>query len=115
MANIPFLKITKKTSSKVEQIKTIIKVFCLLSDIKLSDTEVTTFAYFIVYGISQKTNELIIQSKILKSLSSLKNTMSKFRKTGLLLKNDREEDIVTSQINVQPSETVGVFIKIDNN
>jgi hypothetical protein len=111
--NIPFIKIIKKTDSKVEQIKVVIKIFCLLSGIKLSDTEVTTLAFFVVYGLTEKTKSFIIQSKILKSFSSLKNTITKLRKNSLLIKNDIEEDIINPQINITPNETVGVFIKID--
>jgi hypothetical protein len=81
------VKIKKKTNSKVEQAKTMISIFCLLMNIKLSDTELTVLAYFMVYKINRKTKDLILNAGILKSDDSLKNTLSKLKKFGMLVRN----------------------------
>ena len=109
------IKIEKKTHGKIEQAKVALSVFCLLSDIKLSDTELTVLAYFLVYKDSETTRELIVRSEILKTQDSLNNTISKLKKIGLLKKDSLSKDYnVNSKINFQPDTTIGLLIKIDN-
>lgn len=112
--SVPLLKVSKKCTSKVDQAKTVLSVLCLLSNISLSDTELTTLAYFIVYGLTEKTKQLIISSKILKTEDSLRNAMTKFRKFGLLKKNERKEDLLAEQINFPLTDTTGILIRVDN-
>jgi hypothetical protein len=114
MANVPLIKIPKKSKSKIDQTKIILSILCLLSEIKLSDTELTTLSYFIVYGLTEKTKNLILTSKILKTEDSLRNAMTKFRKFGLIKKNDRKEDLLTDGITFPPTDIVGILIKVDN-
>jgi hypothetical protein len=110
------VKIKKKTSSKVEQAKTMISIFCLLTNIKLSDTELTVLAYFLVYKINRKTKDLILNAGILKSDDSLKNTLSKLKKFGMLVRNiDSKEYSLRKELDLTLSPTMGVLIKIDNN
>lgn len=109
------IKIEKKANGKIEQAKIVMSVFCLLSDIKLSDTELTVLAYFLVYKDSQSTRELIVKSEILKSEDSLNNTISKLKKIGLLKKDSLTKDYsVNQKIIFQPDSVVGLLIKIDN-
>jgi hypothetical protein len=110
------VKIKKKTNSKVEQAKTMIAIFCLLMNIKLSDTELTVLAYFMVYKINRRTKDLILNAGILKTEDSLKNTVSKLKKFGMLVKDiDSKEYSLRSELNFSLSTTMGVLIKIDNN
>jgi hypothetical protein len=109
------VKIKKKTNSKVEQAKTMISIFCLLMNIKLSDTELTVLAYFMVYKINRKTKDLILNAGILKSDDSLKNTLSKLKKFGMLVRNiDSKEYSLRKELDFGLSPTMGVLIKIDN-
>lgn len=109
------VKIRKKTNSKVEQAKTIIAMFCLLMNIKLSDTELTVLAYFMVYKINRKTKDLILNAGILKSEDSLKNTMSKLKKFGMLIKAiDSKDYSLRQELNFTLDPTMGIIIKIDN-
>jgi hypothetical protein len=110
----PLIKISKKAKSKIDQAKIILSIMCLLSDIKLSDTELTTLSYFIVYGITEKTKNLILTARILKTEDSLKNAMTKFRKSGLIKKNERKEDLLAEQVRFPISDTTGILIKVDN-
>lgn len=107
--------IKKKTNNKVEQAKKVIAIFCLLMDVRLSDTELTVLAYFMVYKVNRKTKDLILSSGILKSEDSLKNTLSKLKKFGLLRRTvDSKEYSLNEKLNVTLNPVVGILIKIDN-
>jgi hypothetical protein len=110
------VKIRKNTNSKVEQAKVLIAIYCLLTNIKLSDTELTVMAYFMVYKINRKTKDLILSSGILKSEDSLKNTLSKLKKFGMLIRGvDSKEYSLRKDLNFTLEPVMGVLIKIDNN
>lgn len=108
------VKIVKKTNSKIDQAKTLLSVFCLLSDIRLSEAELTVLAYFLVYKISDTTKELIIKSQILNS-GSLKNTISKLNRFGLIKKDPvRKAYHLNEKLQLHMDNQVGLLIKIDN-
>jgi hypothetical protein len=109
------VKVVKKTKSKIEQAKTLLKIFCLLSEIKLSESELTVLAYFLVYKITQETKDLIIKSEIFNE-DSLKNAISKLSRVGLIRKSAgrRKEYIINETINIVPDNNVGMLIRIDN-
>lgn len=109
------IKVEKKSEGKIEQAKIALSVFCLLSDIKLSDTELTVLSYFLVYKDNESTRQLILKSELLKTEESLSNTISKLKKFGLLKKNAlTKEYTVNQKINFQPDLIIGMLIKIDN-
>lgn len=109
------IKVQKKTNGKIEQAKVALSIFCLLSDIKLSDTELTVLSFFLVYKDSQSTRDLIIKSEILKTEDSLNNTISKLKKIGLLKKDAiSKEYSVNQKIMFQADSVIGFLIKIDN-
>lgn len=109
------VKVVKKTKSKIEQAKTLLKIFCLLSEIKLSESELTVLAYFLVYKITQETKDLIIKSEIFNE-DSLKNAISKLSRVGLIKKSAgrRKEYFINENINIVPDIRVGMLIQIDN-
>lgn len=113
MSEIPFIKIEKKTVGKIEQAKLLIKLFCVLSNIKLSEAELNTLAFYMVYGISAITKDLILKSKVLANEDSLRNTLSKLRKVGLI-KKDNREDRLNDSLSVKLDPVIGMLIKIDN-
>lgn len=113
VSEIPFIKIEKKTVGKIEQAKLLIKLFCVLSNIKLSDAELNTLAFYMVYGISSVTKDLILKSKVLANEDSLRNTLSKLRKVGLIKKVNRE-DKLNDSLGVKLEPVIGMLIKIDN-
>lgn len=109
------IKTVKKVYGKVEQAKIILQIFCLLSDIKLSDSELTTLAYYSIYKSNDIVKELILDGKILKSIDSLRNTISKLSNIGLLKKSPvNKEYAVTDKIKFDIEPTIGMLIKIDN-
>lgn len=111
--NVPLIKIEKKTNGKIELAKTIISIFCLLSDIHLSDSENTVLAYFMVYKLTDQTKDLIMKSKVLSTKGSLDNAMSKLRNEGLVEK-DNKKDILNKNLNIDIQPIMGMLIKIDN-
>lgn len=108
------LKVKKSVNGKVEQAKCIISIFSLLGDIKLSDAELTVLAFFNVYKDNKKAEELIIKSGILKTEQSLRNTISKLKKIGLLKKSSTKEYVVHERLNFNPEPVIGFLIKVDN-
>lgn len=107
------VKFTIKTSSKIDMIKKVVSIYCLLSQIKLSETEILTLCYFIVYGYSNNTKELIITSKIVGGRDSLDNIISKLRKMGLI-QGRGENAKLNPQIAYNVTPVMGLFIKLDN-
>lgn len=109
------IKINKKTNSKIEQAKALVSLYCLLSSIKLSDTDLTVLSYFMVYKINSATKDLILKSKILQSMDSLKNSMSKLTGVGLIKKSTtNKEYLINDNLNVNLDSVVAILIKIDN-
>jgi DNA replication protein DnaD len=109
------IKSIKKVYGKVDQAKVILQIFCLLSDIKLSESELTTLAYYAIYKSNEKVKELVLEGKILKSIDSLRNTISKLSNIGLLKKSPvNKEYTVTDKIKFDVEPTIGFLIKIDN-
>lgn len=102
-----------KTTSKIELAKKIISIYCLLSGIKLSETEIATICYFIVYGYSNETKDLIINSKIISGRDSLDNIVSKLRKLGLIIGKGNKTSL-NPQIAYNLTPVMGLFIKLDN-
>ena len=111
--SVPLIKIEKKVQGKIEQSKLLISLFCKLSKIKLSDSELTVIAYFMVYKLTEQTEELILKSKILANEKSLENAMSKLRKVGLIIRKDKT-DYINEVLNIPMEPVIGLFIKIDN-
>lgn len=108
------VKVVKKTNSKIDQVKTLLSIFCLLSDIKVSKSELMVLAYFVVYGMSDETRERIIVSEIL-SEDSVKNTISRLIKFGLIKKDKLSKQVsLSDKINIRPEPTLGMLIKLDN-
>jgi len=110
------LKITRKTNNKAEQLKLIISLYCVMSDIKLSDTELTILSYFITYKINDSTKKLIFKSELLKNENSYKNLLSKFKKLGFIYKDEikREYFVDEEKFSNATDEVVALVIKIDN-
>lgn len=110
---IPLIKIDKKTTNKIEQAKTVASLFCNIYNIKLSDTELSVLAYFMVYKITEQTKQLILKSKVLLSINSYDNLLSKLKKLGLVYKKNKT-NLITEKLNFELSSVIGIIIKIDN-
>jgi len=109
------IKIDKKVQTQTDQIELIISILCFLYDKRLSKTEQKCLAFYVVYGIKEKTDELLISSKIVPHIESLRNVKGKLCKLGFI---KREPGIYKSyQLNLskdfQPDDVLGLLIKID--
>lgn len=113
MNQVPLITIEKKTSNKIEQAKIILSIFCKLSNIHLSETELTVFAYFMVYKITKQTKDLILKSKVLSSPDSYANILTKLRKSKLIYKQNKK-DLLIEKLSFELEPVVGIIIKIDN-
>lgn len=112
---VSIIKMVKSVGSKIELAKTIITVSICFSNIKLSDTEITILAYFMVYGINQQSKNLIVKSSICKSLANIKTIMVKLKKLELIYKDDITGKVcVTPSLNVDLTPTIGIYLKVDN-
>lgn len=93
--------IVKKTKTKVEQYKVLIALMCMMNEVKLSDTEMQVLAYFMYYGISDKTDKFIMSSGLFKSLTQLRNVKNELRKKEFLI---REDMYKTYKLNMDPDK-----------
>jgi hypothetical protein len=111
------LKIEKKTTSKIEQLKLIVTILCTIGGLPLSDTEVSVLAFYIQYKLSHKTDELLINSGIVKNLDVLRNVKTRLYKKGFLKRNKLEyktyELNMNSQFNLDDND-IRLVIKLDN-
>lgn len=110
------IKIDRKTNNKAEQLKLVISLYCVMSDIKLSETELTILSYFITYKINDTTKKLIFKSNLLKNDNSYKNLLSKFKKLGFIQKDEikREYFVNEEKFGNATDDVIGILIKMDN-
>lgn len=109
------IKMEKRVSTKIDLAKAIVYLVICFNDIKLSDTEITILAYFMVYGITQKTKQLIVSAGVCKNTANIKTIMVKLKKLGLTYKDDLNGKVYvapTLQFDITP--TVGLYLKITN-
>jgi hypothetical protein len=110
------IQITKKTGHKTQQVELVISILCMVNEIHLSKTEVKVLAYYVVHGIKDSTDKLLINSRVIKS-GALKNMKTKLTKMGFMRRTkelynsyelalDKNFEISDNRINV--------LIKIDN-
>lgn len=108
---VSLIKLNKRVDNKIDVVKKFIVIYCEVNDISLSKTEVLVLAYFILYGISDKTMDLIFNSKITNG-ASFKNILSKLRKNGFIRKNNKG-DVLNEEFKIEFEQSmVGLLIKV---
>lgn len=80
------LEIVKKTKHKTDQIQLVISILCLVEGIKLSKTDIKVLAYFVIHGLKETTEQLLINSKVVKDMPQLRNVKTKLTKLKFLKK-----------------------------
>lgn len=109
------VKMVRNVSTKIELAKTAIELTICLNQIKLSDTEVTVLAYFMVYGISQQTKALIVKAGVCKNINNIKTVMVKLKKKELIYKDEFSGKVlVAKSLSFDITPTVVMYFKIDN-
>lgn len=112
---VSLLKINKKAENKLDQAKILVSIYCLVSGLKISETDATVLAYYMVYKDNKTAKDLILKSGLLGNIDSLSNTLTKLRNAGLIKKSlINKESMVTENLNITLDSVVGVIVKIDN-
>lgn len=73
-----------KTGSKLEQAAKLIRVYCVLNNIRPSDTSVLVCAYIMLYGLNDQVKEDMIKAGVMGKPDSLKNEIYTLRRMGIL-------------------------------
>lgn len=109
------VKMAKTVSTKIELAKAIIFIACCFDEIKLSDTEVTVLAYYMVYGVSQQTKNLLIKAEVCKNINNIKTIMVKLKKLELIFKDEFDSKVkITKSLDFELTPTIGIYLKIDH-
>jgi hypothetical protein len=117
ICSMKVIQITKKTSNKTEQMETLISILCFLNGMHISKTDISVLAHYVIFGIKKATDDLLINSKILRDQIALRNTKSRLTKKGFL---KRTKELYKSyELNIDKdfkngSDDVTVLIKLDN-
>lgn len=107
------IKMDKKVVSKVDMAKNIISIVLCFDNTKLSATQITVLAYFMVYGISANTKNLIIKSEICKNISNIKTIMVRLKKLGLIYKDELNGKVyVNKKLSLNCNSNIGIYLDI---
>ena len=108
----------KTLKTKIEVAKCVASIaICFNQDKKvgdipfrLSDTELTVLAYFMV-----QTKNLIVKSGVCKTVNNIKIIMVKLKKLRLIYKDDFDGRVrVTKALSFEITPVVGIYFKISN-
>ena len=94
----------------------VVGIMCILNDIEISSTDISILAYYIQYGISHKTDSLIIDSKIVRDIGILRNAKYRLSKKGFLRRDPKEYktyELNGSDMNFGDDD-IRLLIKLDN-
>lgn len=109
------VRMVKKVGTKIDLAKAIIQLTICFNDVKLSETEITVLAYFMVYKITQETKKLIVSSGVCKNTNNVKTLMSKLKALGFIYKDDLNGKIyISPAFNVPLANTTALYLKILN-
>lgn len=114
MSKVSLLKMQKVVKTKIEIAKTVLSIALCFNDLKLSQTEATVMSYFMVYGITPQTKNLLIKAEVCKNINNIKTVMVKLKKLGLIYKDEfYGKVLVSNALNFDITPTVGVYLKVD--
>lgn len=104
----------KVVKTKIELAKAILSVALCFNNLKLSETEATVMSYFMVYGITSQTKNLLIKAEVCKNINNIKTVMVKLKKLGLIYKDDfYGKVLVSNALNFDITPTVGMYLKVE--
>ncbi len=107
------IKLKKRTANGMELITLVVTMYCLLSGIRINKTELQVLSYLIRYGVKKSTKDMIVRSQIL-SPGSLENTFTRLRKLGLMVYDKDGLPMITSKLNFQPENKMGMIVQLEN-
>lgn len=104
----------KKTASKVDLARTIVRMAACFEEKHLSETQISVLAYFMVYGINIQTKNLIVKSSICKNLANVKTLMVVLKKLDLIYKDDLNGKVyVSKNLSFDLTNSVAMYFKIE--
>lgn len=110
--NLIEINTVKKT--KVDQVELIISIICLVNTIKLSKTDKLILAYYVVYGVKNSTDNLIVKSGVCSNIGTLRNLKTKLKRKGFLYRTDMYKSF---ELNISKkfvlTDSMRVLVKID--
>ena len=87
------IKIEDKSTNSFEMTRVIMKLVSVTKHLSLSDTEIFALTYFVINGYNKVTKEELVSNKLFKTKNSVSNTISKFRKYGIIVKTNYGEEV----------------------
>ena len=110
------VEVKKRTLSKIDKVKLLITILCLVNEIDISKTEIDVLSYYIVYKVKTETDKLLIDTGVILTNRTLSNVKSKLLKKGFL---KRSKDYYNSyDLNMDHTfsadDKINLLIKIDN-
>lgn len=81
------IKYSLKTNNKLHTLQTYIQLVAIKRGIRLPDNDIAILAYFMEYGYNQATKDKILEAGLLKDNTCLRNSVSRIRKNGWIIKN----------------------------
>lgn len=109
------IRMVKSVSTKIELAKAIVFIAICFNNIKLSDTEATVLSYFMVYGVSQQTKNLLIKAGVCKNINNIKTVMVKLKRLEFIYKDDFDGKVkVASNLDFELTPTIGIYLKLDH-
>ncbi len=106
-----------KTGSKLDQASKLLRVYCVLNNIRPSDTSILICAYIMIYGLDEKVKEDIIKAGIMGKMSSLNNEIYTLRRMGILEGSGTETKISSKIIDsgeTPLTQQTLVIVNLDN-
>ena len=111
---VTLVKMVKNVANKLDLAKNVIKITLNFNDIRLSETEITVLAYFMLYGVSTQTKELIVKSQVCKNLNNIKIVMVKLKRMEFIYKDDLNGKVYVSEnLRYVLTPTLGFYLKLD--
>lgn len=106
------IKLERKTETKTDLIKSALKTYCQIKDIKLSEAEYTGLSFFIAYGL-EKGKDMILETNII-SRASYENFLSKMRKYKFIkrIKDEHFTDELVEEFKQFNTTGIAFLLKI---
>lgn len=113
---VSFIRLSAKTNSKIELVRKVVSAAINFWNIALSETELNVLSYFIVYGINNKSKDLIVKANICKNIANINTIMVKLKKLKLIYKDDlNSKNYICKQLNFEITPKMVILLKIESN
>lgn len=88
--SVQIIQRNKKAEHSTDQVEMIISILCMLEGIHLSETQNKCLSYFIVYGLKDGTEDMLIKAGIVPNKTYMRNLKTKLCKLGFLKREAKE-------------------------